>query len=202
MINKETATPKERYDHLLKVMKSDKFLKKLGLNNEVPFFICEYAPKEEDHFFKLISQLERSLKTDGIQVLSIDIYDLTVKLLQKEDLWSRIVKQETSFDKKELKELLQGVLDPEKYLVPAIAQVMEERPFDILFLKGFGQVYPYLRTHNILENLQSTAQDKPTVIFFPGAYVHSVEKGASLSLFGLIDNDKYYRAFNIYNTTV
>jgi len=50
-----------------------------------------------------------------------------------------------------------------------------------------------------LNNLQSTAKEKPTVMFFPGAYTHSLESGASLDLFGRLHDDKYYRAFNIFH---
>ena len=42
-------------------------------------------------------------------------------------------------------------------------------------------------------------KDKPTVMFFPGEYRHSLEQGASLELFGLLHDDKYYRAFNIFD---
>jgi hypothetical protein len=99
----------------------------------------------------------------------------------------------------EVKELLQGVLDPETHLVPAIAAKMAEADFDVLFLSGVGEVFPYIRSHNVLSNLQSTAKDKPTVMFFPGAYTHSLEFGASLDLFEKFRDDKYYRAFNIFH---
>jgi hypothetical protein len=39
-------------------------------------------------------------------------------------------------------------------------------------------------------------------MFFPGAYTQSLENGASLDLFGLLHDDKYYRAFNIYSYEV
>jgi hypothetical protein len=39
-------------------------------------------------------------------------------------------------------------------------------------------------------------------MFFPGEYRYSLEQGASLELFGLLHDDKYYRAFNIYETQV
>jgi hypothetical protein len=52
----------------------------------------------------------------------------------------------------------------------------------------------------VLNNLQSTAKTKPTVMFFPGEYRFSLEHGASLELFGLLHDDKYYRAFNIFET--
>ena len=50
-----------------------------------------------------------------------------------------------------------------------------------------------------ISNLQSTAKDRPTVLFFPGAYTHSLATGASLDLFGRLHDDKYYRAFNIFH---
>jgi hypothetical protein len=37
------------------------------------------------------------------------------------------------------------------------------------------------------------------VMFFPGDYSHSLEEGASLDLFGRLHDDKYYRAFNIFD---
>jgi hypothetical protein len=74
---------------------------------------------------------------------------------------------------------------------------MQEKHFDILFLTGVGEVFPYIRSHNVLNNLQSVADSKPTVIFFPGSYQHSLESGASLVLFGKLQDDKYYRAFKI-----
>ena len=98
-----------------------------------------------------------------------------------------------------LKELLQGVLDPETHLVPAIAGKMETQAFDVLFITGVGAVFPYIRSHNVLNNLQSTAKEQPTVMFFPGTYTQSLESGASLDLFGRLHDDKYYRAFNIYS---
>ena len=59
-------------------------------------------------------------------------------------------------------------------------------------------MFPYIRSHNVLNNLQSVACEKPTVMFFPGVYTHSQESGASLDLFGRLRDDKYYRAFNIF----
>ena len=80
-----------------------------------------------------------------------------------------------------------------------VAEKMKAVHFDVMFISGVGEVFPYIRSHNVLNNLQSTAKEKPTVMFFPGAYIHSLEGGASLDLFGKLQDDKYYRAFNIYH---
>ena len=63
-----------------------------------------------------------------MRVLKINLYDLAIELLEEArhlgaDLWrSKHICQRT-----ELKELLQGVLDPENHLVPAIAAKMQQK---------------------------------------------------------------------------
>ena len=192
----------DSFDHLLKLISSERFLKKQGLGNEVPFFICPFPPQKAADMDKLRIQLRNKLEQQGIRVLDINLYDLVVELLKKRNIWDRILETEKSIDKSQLKELLQGVLDSQSHLVPAIAEEMAKVDFDVMFLSGVGEVFPYIRSHNVLNNLQSTAKDQPTVMFFPGAYTHSLETGASLDLFGRLHDDKYYRAFNIFHCEI
>jgi hypothetical protein len=76
--------------------------------------------------------------------------------------------------------------------MPRIKKMIEDYPAKVYFLTGIGMVFPYIRSHNILNNLQNVAKDSPTVTFFPGDY-----NGHTLNLFGLLKDDNYYRAFNI-----
>ena len=189
----------ERYDHLLATISSDRFLKMQGLGNEVPFFICPFRPQEFVDMSKLYGQLGNNLSNRGVRVLKVNLYDLTVEMLKERGVWDRIIETEKSITKEELKELLQAVLDPEKHLIPAIGKKMAAQEFDVMFITGVGEVFPYIRSHTVLNNLQSTAKERPTVMFFPGEYKHSLDEGASLDLFGRLHDDKYYRAFNIYH---
>jgi hypothetical protein len=189
----------ERLQHLFAVISGQRFLKKQGLGNEVPFFICPFKPEESVEMERLQRQLVNRLDQAGIRVLSINLYDLSVELLKERDIWDQLLEMEASLPKEQLMELLQGVLDPETHLVPAIAARLADTEFDVLFLSGVGEVFPYIRSHNVLNNLQSTAKEKPTLMFFPGDYVHSVETGASLELFARFHDDRYYRAFNIFH---
>lgn len=189
----------ERFQHLLQLIASPRFLQKQGLGNEVPFFICPFSPKETVAMQQMVSQLANRLGQNGVRVLEINLYDLSVELLQTRGIWERLLEVEESVSKEEFQELLQGVLDPETHLVPAIATKMAAQPFDVMFITGVGEVFPYIRSHNVLNNLQSTAKEQPTVLFFPGKYTQSLETGASLDLFGLLHDDKYYRAFNVYH---
>ena len=196
MLNKY-MTPRQASDKLPAIIASERFLNKQGLGNEVPFFICPYLPEAAIEMQKVIGQLIKKLNQQGVKVLEINLYDLCIEILKKRNLFNRIMEKEQSFTKDKLMELLRSVLDTQAHLIPAIAEKMQHTDFDVMFITGVGEVFPYIRSHNVLNNLQSTAKEKPTIIFFPGAYNHSLDKGASLDLFGRLHDDKYYRAFNL-----
>jgi len=192
----------ERFKHLQKLISSERFLKKQGLGNEVPFFICPYPPQDAFKMERLQNQLVNKLSQSGIQILEINLYDLAVEILKKNDDWEWYLEEESKMTKEELKEELQSILDIETVLVPEIADRIRQEKHDVIFMSGIGEVYPYIRSHNVLNNLQSIAKDHPLVMFFPGEYTHSLESGASLDLFGRLHDDKYYRAFNIYHCEI
>lgn len=196
-LDRKTATVSERFEHLLAVISSQRFLNKQGLGNEVPFFLWTFDPAQGVEMARMQSQLIKTLAERGIPVLEINLYDLCVEILKSRNLWDRILEKEPSIEKDQLKELLQGPLDPERHLIPAIAEKMRAADFRVMFITGVGEVYPWIRSHTVLNNLQSTAKDQPTVMFFPGTYTQSLERGASLDLFGRLHDDKYYRAFDI-----
>jgi hypothetical protein len=193
---------KERAEHLFKVVTSQRFLTKQGLGNEVPFFICPYPAEEGlsmvDDRLDLVTRITHA----GVSVLDLSLYDLSLGILEERGILKQILEIEQETDKGEIRELLQSVLDPNANLIPKIGDAIEAVPHDVIFLSGVGEVYPYIRSHNVLNNLQSTAKDKPTVLFFPGSYTHALATGASLDLFGRLHDDKYYRAFNILNYEV
>tara|TARA_R110000787_G_scaffold136062_6_gene248462 strand:- start:5636 stop:6238 length:603 start_codon:yes stop_codon:yes gene_type:complete len=193
---------RERAEHLHGVITSERFLTKQGLGNEVPFFICPFPASEGltmvDDRKDLVSRVGHS----GVRVLDLNLYDIALEILEERDILNKILDIEADSDKSEIKELLQGVLDPEAHLVPKIGAAIDTQPHDVIFLSGVGEVYPLIRSHNVLNNLQSTAKDAPTLLFFPGSYTHALATGASLDLFGRLHDDKYYRAFNILNYEV
>ena len=146
-----------------------------GLNNDLPFYICEFRAAEAFEMQRMQCQLINTLGSfaveclggRGVKVLEINLYDLCIDLLkaregssQDSTLWDEIIAIESDVEKDNLLELLQNVLGIEDYLVPAIAERMQQAEFDVLFLSGIGEVFPYIRSHNVLNNLQSTAKEK------------------------------------------
>lgn len=198
----QTAPLAERFDHLLAVISSQRFLRMEGLGNEVPFFIAPFRASEAVDMEKIRLQLVRKLKQKGVRVLDIDLYDIVREIMQAEGDWDYWLQHEAETDKEEMRKEFMNITDAENYLIPAIAAKMRDADFEVMFLCGVGEVYPYVRSHNVLNNLQKVAKDKPTVMFFPGEYTHSLEGGASLELFGRLRHDKYYRAFNIFEREI
>lgn len=196
---KTPTSRKERAEHLFRIVTSQRFLARQGLGNEVPFFICPYPAEEGLSMVEDRLDLVTRITHAGVSVLDLSLFDLSLGILEERGILDQILEIEPDTDKGEIRELLQSVLDPKANIIPKIADAIEATPHDVIFLSGVGEVYPYIRSHNVLNNLQSTAKDKPTVLFFPGSYTHALATGASLDLFGRLHDDKYYRAFNILN---
>lgn len=199
-INKKNL--QQAYEKLVAVVSDDGFLANQGLNNEVPFHICPYDPTTQVDINQMVRQLKNDLQDKSVSVLEINLYDLVIEILRQEDDWEWLLENEPTMSRDELKEELQGVLDIETVITPAISAKMEAADFKVLFITGVGEVFPFIRSHNILNNLQKRAKEKPTLMFFPGSYQHSLESGASLVLFGKLQDDKYYRAFNILDRAI
>lgn len=198
----EKSSLSARHDHLARVLSGERFLKMQGLGKEVPFFICPFPTEESREMNRFVSQLVNTLDQLSISVLQVNLFDLCVSIIKKRNRWTKILSIEESNPKGKFFEQLQNYLDTQTHLIPALDDILSSSRFDILFITGVGEVYPFVRSHNVLNNLQRIAKSKPTVMFFPGQFTHSPELGASLDLFGRLHEDNYYRAFNLFTFEV
>ena len=175
-----------------------------GLVNEVPFFICPFPPSEAVEMAKVGKRLINRLEKDGISVLKVNLYDLMIGILSnlQGDAWDRTLEIEPKVPKDRFREHLQDMVSVEDYLVPEIEKMVSETKPQVLIVSGVGEVFPIIRSHTVLNNLQKIAKDFPTVLFFPGEYIQSSSQGSSLKLFGILHDDNYYRAFDIFSHNV
>ena len=187
----------EQEEHLFAMLSGKRFLQMEGLGNEVPFFIYPYPPEDALAVAAARKRIRTRLANEGITVFEIDLYDLSIDLLKGRGVWEEVLAIEPEQDKADFREMLQGMLDPQLHIAPAIRDRLAGQEFDIVFLTGIGEVFPYIRSHNVLNNLQSVVQGKPMLMFFPGRYEQSDTLGSSLVLFGRLKDDQYYRAKNI-----
>ncbi|MFS4491131.1 DUF1788 domain-containing protein [Dietzia kunjamensis] len=187
----------QQEEHLFAVLGGKRFLQMEGLSNEVPFFIYPYPPEVALAVAQAKKRVKNRLSQKGIAVREINLYDLSVELLKERGDWDEILAVESSVEKGGFAEMLQAMLNPQQHLAPAIQARIADGDFDIVFLTGIGEVFPYIRSHNVLNNLQSVVAGKPMLMFFPGRYEQSDTLGSSLVLFGRLKDDQYYRAKNI-----
>ena len=192
-----------KFDKLFKKLSQERFLKMEGLGNEVPFFIQSFPPETQNTVDLCVESLKKRLSVAGIEALEINLLDLCFDILRDRKKLDLLLEKEPTFQKDRLLKLMQATLDVEKELVPAIEKIIATTDdYDMAFITGIGSVYPYIRSHNILNNIQRIFKDRPLVLFFPGEYRHSPTEGATLNLFGILKGNKYYRAFDLDEYTV
>ena len=69
---------------------------------------------------------------------------------------------------------------------------MQPQDYDLVLMDGVGSIWPLVRAHSLLNNLQPVMGDTPLVLYYPGNYDRQV-----LRLFGRVDSGNYYRAFRL-----
>jgi hypothetical protein len=182
----------KKFTHLYNVISSTRFLNKEALGGEIPFFISTYNAKQELQVTEDIKLLINKLESSGVSVLEINLYDMVCEILEDKGGMERMFKVEKVKSKEKFLKALQSTLNIHEVLMPKIKEKIDSADAKVYFLTGIGKVFPYIRSHNILNNLQNIAKEAPTVTFFPGDY-----NGHTLNLFGLLKDDNYYRAFSI-----
>lgn len=194
--NKRSLASDEK--HIYEVLHSTRFLEMEGLSKEVPFFIYHYPPAWTRDVDGLRGRVITKLRSDdGLNVVEINLYDLAVQLLKERGVWDRVLALEPDMDKPEFRDTLQGMLDPHDHLAPAIRTRLDAEPSDMVFLAGIGEVFPFIRTHTVLENLQSVVTGRPMLAWFPGTYEFTQTNGHQLRALNLSASDSYYRAKDI-----
>lgn len=188
----EIESTHRTFQHIHQVMSSDSFLKMDALNGELPFWIAPYEVSSQDLVDQEIKNLQVKLENAGIRTLLVDLFELSCRLIDENIGLSEMFHLELEMDKSDFKDAFQSIINIHERFIPAIVEQVDSIKPNILLIKGIGAVYPFIRSHIVLNNLQSAVQNIPTVMFFCGVY-----NGQALNLFGTLKDDNYYRAFNI-----
>ena len=171
-----------------------------GVAKEVPIFIQTYQPADEDQLRLVVKGVEQHLRKQGLRVKLVDLFELVLQLLEAKGYLEVVLQEEASWSKADLFDTLQNVADPTSALVPKLMQALGDDS-QVSLITGSGRIYPFLRTHTILEALQPAMVRHPVVIFFPGEYSQDADGGSYLRLFGTSATSKienpHYRATNL-----
>jgi hypothetical protein len=188
-------------ERLFKTLSHPSFLAMKGIANEVPIFIQAYDPAAEDVMRRMVESLAIRLQNTGITLKSLDLFSLVLEEMEEHHVLEDLLRDEVSSQKADVLETLQNYSDPKTHLIPRLIQEIGDDGAQLTLITGPGRIFPFLRTHTILESLQPAMLRHPVVIFFPGEYTQDPTGGSHLRLFGSIPspriNNPYYRATNL-----
>ena len=142
-----------KFTHLYNVISSKRFLNKEALGGEIPFFISAYDAKQELEVRDSIKLLKNKLETNGVSVLELNLYDIVCEILEEKGGMERMFSIELTKSKDKFLRALQSTLNIHEILMPKIREKIVEHQAKVYFLTGIGMVFPYIRSHNILNNL-------------------------------------------------
>lgn len=180
-----------RLDALRDKMTDESFLSNKGLSNEVGLYVFAYPPCEEmtvRHFIQTMQNEDAACGTSHLKLY--DLYEILLTICRERRILERIPQMEAQRGAGFVLQQIQRVAPPEAYVERM--KYDNHRAGDVVMLMGIGRVFPYMRSHSILNNLQHVFDDVPVILFYPGEYT-----GQTLTLFGKFMDDNYYRAFNL-----
>ncbi len=183
----------ERLDKIWDRISDQDFLANRGVANEVRYYVFDYEPCDELIIRDKIKALKKQNNpdADGFQIIEFDLYEMVISILEEKGYIDKCVKFE---EQKGMEYLYTAVtkmlrLTNDDNLI--VNRILESTPENaVVFLTGVGKVFPFVRSHNVLNNLHQVLDSVPVIMFYPGTW-----NGQSLSLFGTITDGNYYRAF-------
>lgn len=176
-----------RLNKIKEKVNSENFLEGKGLGNEINFHIFDYEPQYELQVRAEIEKIKRNfnIDTNERKIVEVDLYKILIGIMKEEDIFESAIEMELEEGKEEALDAITTFITPERYIDEIKSRINEK---DVLFITGVGKVYPFVRSHNILNNAHGI--DNPVIMFYPGRY-----SGQDLTLFDKIKDENYYRAF-------
>lgn len=179
----------ERLAKVEELISDDKFLTNKGVANEVGIHIFQYDPQDEIIVRSFFEEL-RQASGKPFRFIECDLFEIFLQICEEKHLTKNIEKTEEKRGKEYLLNNIHKAVPVDLYI-----QHMQYEPHelgDILLITGVGKVFPYMRSHIVLNNIQHLFSDIPVIMLYPGSY-----DGQSLKLFSKFTDDNYYRAFNL-----
>ncbi|SFC67073.1 protein of unknown function [Alkalibacterium subtropicum] len=184
-----------RLDELNEKLSDPKILSNKGLGNEVGFYIFDYEPEDELVVRDAIPYIKKQIQREnpGTKIQVFDLFDIVLAFFEERGYMDKNFKMEdkkrSEFLYDKMKKALKLATDND-WIVKYISAHMDEDA--MIFITGVGKAYPIVRSHTVLNNLQTVVEKKPLIMFYPGRY-----ENGGLRLFSRFMDDNYYRAFKL-----
>lgn len=183
----------DRFVELEERLISVEALTRYGTANDLRFYIFDYNPKDE---LSVRSEIKK-IKDMNPNLVEFDLYEMMLSIIEEEGYLEDVLRMEKEYDKdlllREVFQPLLSVEEEENRLMDMFKEMACDDGTKIVLITGVGKSYPIIRSHTILNNLQSVFRRNPVVMMYPGRY--EIKNKMTLRLFERLDDDNYYRAF-------
>ena len=172
-------------------------------------YIFQHPAEDENEICYQIDEFKSRLRrpSNNLDILTLNIFDEFCAYLDAKkfgrhpSLLNYLVEKEYK-DANSVNNTLIRNASEEKFFEWVDKRIREhlkqenELTKSFVFLYGFGQIYPYLRTNTFLSNFEkyNHGEDFKIIVFYPG---HS--QGNSFSLFDVLDDANTYRSITLIN---
>lgn len=183
----------DKLDKIWTRISDDDFLANRGVANEVRYYVFDYEPCDELIMRQKIESLKKknNPEADGFEIVEYDLYKMVIGILEERGYLDKCIKFEGTKGREYLYNAVSKLLRLTNEDNLIVNKIVTETPeHAVVFLTGVGKVFPFVRSHNVLNNLHQILDRVPVVMFYPGNW-----NGQTLSLFGTINDGNYYRAF-------
>lgn len=170
-------------------LQSEDFLNNRGLGNEVGVYTFCYDVRLKAQARRFLDKLKNDPALP-CRIREENLYDILLAICTDKKILDAIPKMEERRGREQLMKRLSGVASADAFAQRMSAE--ENRPGDVLVITGVDEVYPFMRVHNVLDNIQHLFENTPVVVMYPGRF-----DGQTLSLFGTLTDGNYYRAFDL-----
>ncbi len=190
----------ERFIELEDRMISVEALTRYGTANDLCFYIFDYAPADE----LLVRKEIKKLKDRNPSIVEFDLYEMMLQIIEEEGYMEDVLRIERDYDKdlllREVFQPLLSVEEEDNAFLDKFKNGVSDDGNSIVLITGVGKAFPVVRSHTILNNLQSIFRRNPVVMMYPGRY--EIKEKMTMRLFERLDDDNYYRAFPLVERRV
>lgn len=170
-------------------MQESEFLESKGLSNEVNIRIFCYDPSDEIVIRHFMEQVKAD-QSMNCNVIEYNLYEVFLSICEDKRIANAIPSMEekkgTEFIRDQMSRMANNTafVNKMKYESHEIG--------DVIVITGVGDVFPFIRVHDLLNAMQPEFPDVPILVFYPGNY-----DGRDVQLFNRLKKNSYYRAFNV-----
>lgn len=181
----------KRLEDLSKRVNDESFLHRRRLGNEVAVWIFDYDPSDEMLVRRFTDNMVKRSRVPGSDraIANFDLYQIALDIADSSGVLHNLAAFEEQHGPQFLQEAIKPIITPDSIIAYMNQSLEDEKT---AFITGVGKVWPWVRSHTVLNNLGGCLDEIPVVLFFPGTFT-----GTGLRLFNIMPDSNYYRAFQL-----